>query len=137
MKKQLKKLAVDLSKVQMPTTLDKKTWEVKNEIYAEISKAEKDFRSTSLSILEIEEYVAEHLAKKGYRKVEQEEWIFGKPCEQAKQEVAMAMLEEFENSLEFLHQSANVTGDIMVYWKIFKEELKKKYIGEVTKNERE
>ena len=31
-------MAVDLSKVEMPTTLDKETWKLKNEIYAEISK---------------------------------------------------------------------------------------------------
>lgn len=48
----------------------------------------------------------------------------------AKQDVAREMLEEFESTIEMLHQSANVTGDIMVYWKTFKKELEKKYIGE-------
>ena len=50
--------------------------------------------------------------------------------EKAKQEVARAMIEEFEGNIEILHQSGNITGNIMTYWEIFKAELKKKYIGE-------
>lgn len=49
---------------------------------------------------------------------------------QAKQEVVRAILEEFEGSLEFMHESANMTGDIMFYWKTLKAEMEKKYIGE-------
>lgn len=48
----------------------------------------------------------------------------------AKQEVARAILEEFEDGLEIMHFRAKITGDIMFYWKTLKAELEKKYIGE-------
>ena len=64
-KKNLNNLAVDLSKVQNPTTLDKETWEIKNEIFSEIIEAIYRYREVTNPIITLEEYIAEHLAKKG------------------------------------------------------------------------
>lgn len=44
------------------------------EIKEEIFKAEEEFMSKGKPVLDIESYVAEHLAKQGYRKQVQGEW---------------------------------------------------------------
>ena len=47
-----------------------------------------------------------------------------------KQEVAKAIIDEFEFNIEYLHECAKITGNIMFYWETLKAELEKKYIGE-------
>lgn len=71
-KQMIEEIAVDLSKVQMPTTLDKKTWNLANELIRELLMAEYEFKRQEVKDISFLPFFVVRLAEKDYRK---QEWI--------------------------------------------------------------
>lgn len=71
-KQMIEEIAVDLSKVQMPTTLDKKTWNLANELIRELLMAEYEFKRQEVKDISFLPFFVVRLAEKGYIK---QEWF--------------------------------------------------------------
>ena len=149
--KNLNKLAVDLSKVQMPTTLDKETWEIKNEIYSEIIEAIYKYKEITNPIITLEEYIAEHLARSGVmpktkikdltlenakltncvQDLFKDQDVLENSLKKSKQEKAK-IFEEIEESMRCFEDDDDGYLLKKCEFEFFMRELKKKHIGKDT-----